>query len=78
MNRKRAERSLAEVFRFDSESMIEAGAIVFPCDGGGEFDHLGFAEVLAESSKQLVANLDWSAGHAVGIFQGQLFEDGKV
>src|SRR5579863_3534149 len=34
----RADGAFAEVFSLDSEGVIEAGTIVFPCDRGSKFD----------------------------------------
>jgi hypothetical protein len=43
-----ANRSLAEVLRFDSESVIEAGTVIFPGNGSGELHELRLGEILPQ------------------------------
>ena len=77
-NGHRADFSCAEGFSFDSEGVIEAGAVVLPSDGGRNFYQLGFVELIAQPRKQRIGDFNWSFGHSVRIFQDKTLDIRKI
>lgn len=73
-----ADCALAEIFGLDAESVIVAGAVVFPSDCGGQFDQLRFAEFLAQAGEQRVRNFHGCTRHGIGIFEREALEFRKV
>ena len=58
--------------------MIEAGAIVLPCDGRGQLYQLGMAETFAKPGKERIRHLDWGLSHGVGVFEDEALQIGKI
>ena len=61
-----AEVAFGEAFSGDGESAVKTGAGVFPGNDGGEFDELGFGEVMAKGGIELVFHGGRGAGHGDG------------
>jgi len=74
----RADSIFAEIFGFNAEGVIEAGAVVLPRDTGGQFDELRFGELLTQAGEQGVGNDDGSLGHGVGVLEHQPFERREI
>lgn len=66
-----ADCAFGEVFSFDSEGVIKAGSVVFPCNYGGQLDEFGFVESFAQAREECVGNLDWCSRHRIRIFQDE-------
>jgi hypothetical protein len=77
-NRQGADRPFREIFRFDAEGVIEAGAVVLPRNCGREFDQFAVAESTTQAGEEGVRNFDRRMGHGVGIFQNQPFQFGEI
>jgi hypothetical protein len=54
--------------------VIEAGAIVLPRDGGGQFHQLHIGEVFTKPSEERVRNLNGRLGHSIGVFKDESFQ----
>src|ERR1700739_4581113 len=66
-----AARSLAEVFAFDAESLVETSPVILPGDGRGKLNQLGIRELLSQAGKKRVRNFPWSSSHGVCVFENQ-------
>ena len=58
--------------------MIEAGAIVFPRDGRGQFHQLRVGEAFAKLGEERIRHFDRSLGDCVGIFKNEPFQIRKI
>jgi hypothetical protein len=69
-----ADRSLAEVFAFDAESVVETSPVILPGDGRGKLNQLGIRELLSQAGKKLVRNFHRSSSHGVCVFENEPFQ----
>lgn len=68
----------AEIFCFDSEGVIEAGAVAFPCDRGTEFHAFRFSEFFPQAGEPGIRNINGRPSHAVGILKNKQFQVREV
>src|SRR5579864_875371 len=66
-----AYRTLGEILAFNSEGVIEAGPVVFPCDGRCQFHQLRLGEPFPQTREQRIRNVHRSSGHRVRVLEHQ-------
>jgi len=77
-HRHGADGAVAEVLAFDSDGVIETGAVVLPGDSGSKFYQFCISEALAQACEECIGNFDWSTGHGVGVLEDKPFQVREV
>ena len=61
-------------FSVNIKGTVEAGAEIFECNGGGQFDQFCRTEILRQGTKQIIGNRGRGTGHSLGVGQDRLLK----